>query len=76
MTSAGRLIGRHMALMAASAKAMEFFIAHGPARAADDARAWRDLSLQVAVEERRQKLALRKVARGAEDHEVEAAPRE
>ena len=76
MTSPRRSIGRHMRLDRRLGKGVEFFIAHGPARCADDPRAWRNLSLQVAMEERRQKLALRKVARGPEDHKVEASPRE
>jgi hypothetical protein len=50
---------------------LEVLIGERPARAADDAGLMWNLPLQVAVEQRRQKLALRKVARGTEDHQVE-----
>ena len=73
----GRALGfRHMVLDGLLCEGDEIIIGQRAARAADDARAGRDLPLQVAVEQRGQKLALRKVARGAEDHQVKQLHRD
>ena len=50
----------------------KLLVAHFPASHADDARWLGELSVAIALEERRKQLAMGKIARPAEDHEIES----
>ena len=50
----------------------KLLVAHFPASHADDARWLGELSVAIALEERRKQLAMGKITRPAEDHEIES----